>query len=138
MPRTYFKNRFIHDRFPDASAQVSSWSSKFCRLGPPNFEWRFEIRYTPSNSSVQSGVILWRNPLSIGFFTQFDAFQTVIPAQQVLNLSHRILRRVVQDAYRNEDWHVVGKLAAQNKIQSGLLCVVIDVFSAMPRIVDDM
>src|SRR5262249_56913398 len=56
---------------------------------------RLEFGQAPRNSSVQRGAILWRNPLSIGLFAQLDPFQTVIPTQQVLDLSDSILGRVV-------------------------------------------
>ncbi len=99
-----------------------------------DFQWRLEFGQTPRNSSVQRGVVLWRNPLPIGLFAKFDPFKAIIPAQQVLDLSDSILRRVVQHANRNKHWQVVSELATQNKIQSGLLCAVVDVFGAMPGI----
>src|SRR4030095_3250066 len=83
---------------------------------------------------VERGVILWRSPLTVGFLAEFNSFQTVVAPQQVVNFSSGIIRRVVQ----HTDWHehrqVVGEFATENEIQSGLLGVVVDVFSAMPRI----
>ena len=99
-----------------------------------DLQWRLEFCQTPGNSTVQCCVILRRNPLSIGFFAQLDSFQAVIPTQQVLDLSDSILGCVVQHAYRNEHGQVVSELAAQDEIQSGLLCAVVDVFGAMPWI----
>ena len=130
----YFE-KSIHPRtIPGCVSPCEQLVFEILQARASDFQWRLEFRQTPGNSSVQCGVILWRNPLSIGFFAQLDSFQTIIPTQQVLNLSGSILRRVVQDADRNEHWQVVSELAAQNEIQSGLLCAGIKIFGAMPGI----
>src|SRR5438046_2376539 len=95
---------------------------------------RIKSAQLPRDSSVKRRTILWRNPLPIGLFTQFNSFETVIAPQQIINLSGSILRRVVQHPDRYKHRQVVRKRATQNEIESRLLDAEVDVFCSMPRI----
>ena len=72
--------------------------------------------------------------MAIGFFSQFDSFQTIILPEQIIYFGSGIVWGVVQHA----DWHqhgqVVREPAAQNEIQTGLLRAEIKIFGAMPGI----
>src|SRR5206468_10239526 len=95
---------------------------------------RIQRAQPPSDSSVKRSVILWRNPLAIGFFAQFDSFQIVIAPQQIIDLSGGVLRCVVQRADWHEHRQVIRKRATQNEIEARLLDAEVSIFGAMPRI----
>src|SRR6266516_7369237 len=95
---------------------------------------RIQRAQPPSDSGVKRSIILWRNPLAIWFFAQFDSFQNVIAPQQIIDLSGGVLRCVVQHADWHEHGQVVRKRATQNEIESRLLDAEVNIFGAMPRI----
>ena len=95
---------------------------------------RIQRAQPPRDSSVKRRIILWRNPLAIGFFAQFDSFQIVIAPQQIIDLSGGVLRCFVQHADWHEHGQVVRKRATQNEIEARLLDAEVNIFGAMPRI----